>query len=257
MRIAKYLAACGVASRRQSEKLILDGMVSIDGKVITNLATIVQNEQIVRYNNEIVRPFDKRQVWLFHKPKGVLTTRSDPMGRKTIYDVLPENLRNFISIGRLDFNTEGLLLLTNDGEFSRYMELPSSKIPRTYKVRFNGVMTDDMVAEISNGVTVNFFGHSTSAATCSMLLPEASFERSLVNNSDGYSSMKYKECNVVLYPVKDGKNQWAEITLFEGKNREIRNIFEHFGMKVNRLIRIKFGDFALNDLPVCGVKKLL
>jgi 23S rRNA pseudouridine2605 synthase len=226
MRIAKYLAACGVASRRASEKLIIEGLVEVDGVVVSNLATQIDDGQKVRVEGKVVQRFAERKIWLFHKPKGMLTTRHDPQGRQTIYDILPKDMANVITIGRLDMNTEGLLVLTNDGDFARHMELPSSHVPRHYRVRISGSLTQHMIRQIESGLTIE--------------------------EQDG-EKMHYKPCAVHVDRTRDGRNQWLTMVLHEGKNREIRKIFEYFDLQVSRLIRVQYGDFKLGEIAVGGV----
>jgi 23S rRNA pseudouridine2605 synthase len=223
MRIAKYLAACGVASRRVAEKIIASGEVTVDGEVVTNLATQILPQQIVHVDGKVVSPFERRRIWLFHKPRGHLTTRSDPQGRKTIYDILPQELTNVITVGRLDMNSEGLLLLTNDGEFARAMELPSSQISRHYRVRISGHLSAEMIEEMQNGMQI-------------------------MTQKGEY--VNYKPCKVFVPEHSGGRNRWISIVLKEGKNREIRNMLEHFDLQVSRLIRTQYGDFTLGDLPI-------
>lgn len=219
MRISKYLAACGIASRRAAEKIVLEGRISVDGVCVTELATkLTGNEKVMFDGMELILP-SKIRVWKFYKPKGALTTRKDPKSRQTIYDLLPREFANIITIGRLDFNTEGLLLLTNNGDFARFMELPSSGIKRVYMVRVFGHVTKEMISEIKYGITLH----------------------------DG---TRYKPCEIECVDCGENLNRWFKITLFEGKNREIRNIFQHFGLTVSRLIRIQYGDYSLNSMKV-------
>lgn len=219
IRIAKFMAECGVASRRKSEELILQGKVRVNGKVISDMATKVSDsDRIEVFGKEIHRNRAIR-AWIFHKPKGVLTTSFDPQSRKIIYDILPKKYKNLISVGRLDYNTEGLLILTNNGDFSRKLELPSSKITRVYRVRVFGLLTNQMISQIEQGIEIN--------------------------------GMRYQPCQIIIedYWQQDrAKNFWLKIILTEGKNREIRNIFEHFSLKVSRLVRISYGPFHLEGL---------
>jgi 23S rRNA pseudouridine2605 synthase len=219
IRIAKFMAECGIASRRKSEELIASGKVRINGHIVKDMPTKVNDMDKIEVFGKTIHRQKELKVWIFHKPRGALTTSFDPQGRKTIYDVLPKRLKNVITVGRLDFNTEGLLILTNNGDFSRKLELPSSKISREYRVRLLGKLTKEMIDKIEAGIVVN--------------------------------GIKYQKCQVTLekesHDIK-GKNFWLRIVLTEGKNREIRNIFEHFKLKVSKLIRISYGPFHLEGI---------
>jgi 23S rRNA pseudouridine2605 synthase len=217
-RIAKYISECGFASRRKAEELVLMGKVRVNGTQISNVATKVgESDKVEVFGKPLHRPREIK-IWLFHKPKGTLTTSMDPQGRRTIYDVLPSRFKNIITVGRLDFNTEGLLILTNNGDFSRKMELPSSGINREYRVRLLGDISIEDISRIESGITI-----------------------------DG---IYYQPCQITIEgDHKDArKNFWLRIRLTEGKNREIRNIFEHFGLRISRLIRISFGPFYLEGI---------
>lgn len=214
-RIAKVIARAGICSRREAEKLIEQGKVKVNNKKIDSPALNVSEKDKIEVDGKLISKEETR-IWIFHKPKGCLTTTKDPQGRQTIFDILPKNLPRVITIGRLDYNTEGLLLLTNDGEFARSYELPSADMPRTYKCRVHGKFNDSIADKISKGLTI-----------------------------DG---LKYKSASVELISSQ-GDNFWIYITITEGKNREVRNIFEYFDLKVNRLIRVSFGPYILGDLP--------
>lgn len=218
-RIAKLLARAGVASRREVERMIADGRVKIDGNLVTTPATILQNLRGVSVDDKPVRPPESARLFAFNKPTGLITAERDPAGRPTIYSALrnslPKGTPRLMPVGRLDLNTEGLLLLTNDGEMKRAMELPSSGIPRTYRARTFGDVTQSQLEDLSEGITI-----------------------------DG---MRYGSINANLDRGK-GRNQWIELTLTEGKNREVRKVLEHLGLKVSRLIRIGYGPFALDEL---------
>lgn len=216
VRISKYIAECGVASRRKAEELVTAGKVSVNGKIIKDLATKVTSKDRVTVAGRELRRQTQVKVWIFYKPKACLTTSSDPQGRKTIYDALPKYMANKITIGRLDYNTEGLLLLTNNGDFARYLELPQNEMPREYRVRVYGRVNDDIIAKIRRGVT--------------------------------YEGVKYKPCEIYKEEGADGANTWLRMVLTEGKNREIRNIFEAFDMQVNKLVRVSYGPFTLDGM---------
>jgi len=219
IRIAKFLSQAQIASRRDAEKLVEKGLVKVNGKTITSPATKVTAEDKVTVDGKIVKQDTEYKLWAFFKPKGVITSTRDEKGRKTIYDILPKRMEKLKYVGRLDYNSEGLLLLTNSGEFSRKLEMPTSKIERTYKVRIFGSITKEILQSISSGITVN--------------------------------DIKYKPC--IITPANNFKynthsNNWLMITLTEGKNREIRNIFESFDLQVTKLLRLSFGNIQLADL---------
>jgi len=219
-RIAKLLSRAGVASRREAERMIADGRVKIGDEVVSTPATILKNLKGVTVDGKPVKAPEAARLFAFHKPTGLLTAERDPKGRSTIYDALqnslPKGTPRLMPVGRLDLNTEGLLLLTNDGELKRAMELPSSNIPRTYRARTFGDITQAQLEELIEGITI-----------------------------DG---VRYGRIDANL-DRRTGRNQWIELTLSEGKNREVRRVLEHFGLKVSRLIRIGYGPFALDDLP--------
>lgn len=219
-RIAKLLARAGVASRREVERMIADGRVAIDGKVLDTPATIIPHLRGVTVDGKPVAKADRTRLFAFHKPTGLITAERDPRGRPTIYtalrNALPADAGRVMPIGRLDLNTEGLLLLTNDGELKRQMELPSSDIPRTYRARTFGEVTQGQLEDLMDGITIDGMRYGRI---------DANMER------------------------RTGRNQWVEMTITEGKNREIRRVLEHLGLQVSRLIRIGYGPFALDELP--------
>ena len=215
LRIAKFIAQSGIASRRQAEKMILEKRVEVDGEIISSAALNVNKESKVRVDGREIYKQKKLRVWSFFKPDGVIVTNRDNKNRKTIYDILPKNLENVISIGRLDINSEGLILLTNSGEFARYLELPVNNFERQYKVRVHGDVDFNKINLIEKGITI-----------------------------DGVSYSK----NKITIGKKTGANSWLSITLREGKNREIRKLFKHIDLSVNRLLRVSYGPFKLNDM---------
>lgn len=228
-RIAKAISAAGYCSRREAEKLILSGAVKIDGDLIISPAINVSEDSKIEISGEIIKQKQKPRLWTYYKPLGLITTHSDPQGRETVFDNLA-GLPRVISIGRLDLNSEGLLLLTNNGDLARKFELPISKIERVYKVRAYG--DENKLLSYLEKVNGNDY--------ISLQIREQTSDASK---------------NVITYTIKSIKllqstrtNSWFEVTLTEGKNREIRKIFEHFNLKVNRLIRIKYGSFSLGDL---------
>ena len=219
-RIAKLLARAGVASRREVERMIEAGRVAINGEVLKTAATIIPNLRGVSVDGKPVAKPERTRLFAFHKPTGVLTAERDFSGRPTIYDALrnalPKGTSRMMPVGRLDLNTEGLLLLTNDGEFKRALELPSSNVPRTYRARAFGDVSQEQLEGLMEGVTIE--------------------------------GMRYGPINADM-ERSTGRNQWIILTLTEGKNREVRNVLEHLGLKVSRLIRTEYGPFALADLP--------
>lgn len=225
-RIAKLLARAGVGSRRDIERMITEGRVSIDGKVLETPATIVTSLKGVTVDDKPVAEAQSTRIFMFHKPAGVLTAARDPGGRPTIYDVLPEGLPRLVPVGRLDLNTEGLLLLTNDGELKRALELPSSEVPRTYRVRAMGEVRQQDLEALALGVTLEGVRYGP---------VDASVDRRA---------------------RADGANVWLTMTLTEGKNREVRKLCDAMGLRVSRLIRTSYGPFTLGDLEVRGVTEV-
>jgi 23S rRNA pseudouridine2605 synthase len=219
-RIAKLLARAGIASRREVERMIGEGRVAIDGLIVETPATFLTDLAGVTVDGKLVGKPAPTQLFAFNKPTGLITAERDPTDRATIYtalrNALPKNTPRLMPIGRLDVNTEGLLLLTNDGGLKRTMELPSSKIPRTYRARTFGNISQNQLEDLMDGVTIEGVNYGAI---------NANLERST------------------------GRNQWIEMTITEGKNREIRKILEHLGLQVSRLIRIAYGPFELDDLP--------
>ena len=213
-RIAKLLARAGVASRRDVERMIEDGRVSINDEKVLTPATLLTSLRGVSVDGKQVQEPTATRLFLYHKPTGLLTAAKDPAGRLTIYDRLPTDLPRVMPIGRLDLNTEGLLLLTTDGEFKRQMELPSTGVERTYRARAFGEVTQAQLEELIDGVEIE--------------------------------GMRYGKIDANL-ERRTGANQWIEMTLTEGKNREVRRVLEYLDLKVNRLIRTRYGPFVLGD----------
>lgn len=223
-RIAKYLARAGVASRREAEAMIERGEVRIDGRKLTTPAFKVTGREDIRVNGKRVQAHDPVRVWRYHKPSGLITTTSDPEGRRTIFDELPKSLPRTITIGRLDLTTEGILLLTNDGGLARAMELPKTGFVRHYRARAHGQVTQDALDTLKGGITLDDGTRYTSI--------EAELER------------------------ETGTNNWINVRLTEGKNREVRKALEHLGLQVNRLIRTQYGPFELADLRPGAVEEI-
>jgi 23S rRNA pseudouridine2605 synthase len=214
-RIAKVLARAGLCSRRDAERLIEEGRVAINGRVLTSPAVNVGPNDRVTVDDEPLPTKERTRLWLYHKPKGLVTTAHDPEGRPTVFDSLPANLPRVIAVGRLDINTEGLLLLTNDGGLARVLELPSTGWMRRYRVRAWGDILQPDLDKLRDGVTI-----------------------------DG---VMYGAVEGILDRIQ-GSNIWATIGLREGKNREVKKVLSSIGLDVNRLIRISYGPFQLGDL---------
>ncbi|HEX6958598.1 MAG TPA: pseudouridine synthase [Ferrovibrio sp.] len=222
-RIAKRLARAGVCSRRDAERLIAEGRVKVNGKKLDTPAFLVGPDDTIMVDGKPVAEPEKTRLWLYHKPRGLMTTHRDPQGRPTVFEKLPPELPRVISIGRLDFNSEGLLLLTNDGALARRLELPSTGWLRRYRVRVHGQPQADALGKLQKGVTVD--GAAYGPIT-------ASIER------------------------QQGDNTWLIVALREGKNREVRKVMEHLGHPVSRLIRVAYGPFQLGGLEPGEVKEV-
>ena len=218
-RIAKLLARAGVASRREVERMIGDRRVALNGVAIETPATILPHLRGVTVDGNPVARAEPTRLFRFHKPSGLITAESDPAGRPTIYaalrNALPQGTPRLMPVGRLDLGTEGLLLMTNDGGFKRELELPATGVPRTYRARTFGVVSQAQLEALMDGITIE--------------------------------GVNYGPINANL-ERRTGRNQWVELTLTEGKNREVRRVLEHLGLKVSRLLRTSYGPFALGDL---------
>jgi 23S rRNA pseudouridine2605 synthase len=214
-RIAKWLARAGIASRRDAEKLIADGKVVLNGTKVNHPATFVNAGDIVQVGGEVVDAPSRARLWRYHKPEGLITTHKDEAGRPTVFEKLPPDLPRVVSVGRLDLNSEGLLLLTNDGALARQLELPSNGWLRRYRVRVHGDVEPARLAALANGVTI-----------------------------DG---VRYAGIDAGLDSRK-GTNSWLTVSLREGRNREIRKVMAHLNLSVTRLIRIAYGPFQLGTL---------
>ncbi|HWI85101.1 MAG TPA: pseudouridine synthase [Sphingomonas sp.] len=215
-RIAKLLARAGIASRREIERMIDARRIAIDGLAIETPATIVSSLRGVTVDGKPVAAPAPTRLFLYHKPAGLLTTERDPKGRATIYDKLPADLPRVVPVGRLDLNTEGLLLLTTDGEFKRQLELPSTGVERSYRARAYGNVSQAQLEDLIEGVEIEGVRYGSI---------DANLER------------------------RTGTNSWIEMRLREGKNREVRRVLEYLGLQVSRLIRTGYGPFVLGDLP--------
>lgn len=222
-RIAKNLSRRGVASRREVERMIQAGRISLNGEILTSAAVLVGDKDLILLDGKPVAKADATRVWRYHKPKGVLTTRQDEKNRKTVFDTLPKGLPRVHTIGRLDMNSEGLLLLTNDGKLKRKLELPSTGWIRKYRVRVHGKLTDEMLNPLRAGLKL-----------------------------DEHPFLPMQ----ITIDRQQGSNAWLSVALREGKNREIRRAFEALDRPVNRLIRISYGPFQLGDLKSGEVVEL-
>ena len=222
-RIAKLLARAGVASRREIERMIADGRVAINGENVETPATLLTSLHGVTVDGRPVREPAPARLFRFHKPAGCLTAERDPKGRPTIYDRLPKGLPRLMPVGRLDMNTEGLLLLTTDGGLKRQLELPATGVERAYRARAFGEISQERLERLIEGIEIDGIRYGPI---------DANLER------------------------RTGRNQWIEMRLREGKNREVRRVLEHLGLKVSRLIRTAYGPFALGDLPSGAVDEV-
>jgi 23S rRNA pseudouridine2605 synthase len=222
-RIAKVIARAGLASRREAEAWIAAGRVAINGTAISTPAVNVGPRDTVTVDGKPLPQRERTRLFLFHKPRGLVTTNADPEGRPTIFGALPRSLPRLITVGRLDLNTEGLLLLTNDGGLARVLELPETGWLRRYRVRAHGTVTQAQLDALRDGVTIDGIHYGAI---------EASLDR------------------------PQGSNVWLTFAIREGKNREVRNVLEHLGLKVNRLIRISFGPFQLGDLADGAIEEV-
>lgn len=221
-RIAKRLARAGICSRRDAERMIGESRVKVNGQVITSPALNVTESDQIEVDGKPVGAPERTRLFLYHKPAGLVTTNRDEKGRATVFDKLPKELPRVMSVGRLDLNTEGLLLLTNDGGLARHLELPATGWKRRYRVRVNGQLDKARLDKLKDGITV-----------------------------DG---VRYASIEVVV--DKEGTNSWLTVTLTEGKNREIRKVMEAMGLRVARLIRVAYGPFQLGNMPEGAVKEV-
>lgn len=222
-RIAKFMARSGVCSRRQAEELIMQKRVTVDGKLIESPAFNVEGTEKILLDGEKLPQIEQTRLWLYHKPVGLLTTHKDTANRPTVFDNLPPDMPRVISVGRLDLNSEGLLLLTNSGELSRKLELPANGWSRRYKVRVHGKVDTKKLAELEKGVII-----------------------------DGVQYGKVK----IELESQNGSNSWLTVTLNEGKNREVRKLMKSIGLEVARLIRLSYGPFQLGSLQKGEVKEV-
>jgi 23S rRNA pseudouridine2605 synthase len=221
VRIARALARAGLCSRREAERWIAQGRVSVNGEVLSSPARDVSATDRILVDGTPLPAVEAPRLWRYHKPRGLVTTHADPQGRPTVFAALPGHLPRVVSVGRLDFNTEGLLLLTNDGALARHLELPATGWMRRYRVRAHGSVAAADLDRLKDGIEL--------------------------------SGVRYGPIEATLDKTQ-GSNVWLTVGLREGKNREVRRILEHLGLTVNRLIRVSFGPFQLLDLEPGGVE---
>ena len=231
-RIAKRMARAGLCSRRDAEEWIAQGRVKVNGAVLKSPACVVTDTDHIQVDGKPLKAAEKTRLFVYHKPVGLVTTSRDEMGRATVFDNLPGHLPRVVSVGRLDLNSEGLLLLTNDGGLARYLELPATGWRRCYRVRVKGDVDEARLHDLKKGITVDGVQYK-------------SIEARLDNNE----KEKYEK-------EKRGANAWLSVTLTEGKNREIRRVMEALDLKVNRLIRVSFGPFNLDHLAPGAVEEV-
>lgn len=222
-RIAKWLARAGVASRRDAERMLAEGSVRLNNAVVTHPATFVGPGDIVRVAGRVVEAPDRSRLWRYHKPDGLVTTHRDPEGRATVFATLPPTLPRVVSVGRLDLNSEGLLLLTNDGGLARALELPGNGWLRRYRARVWGAVDERALAALADGITVN--------------------------------GVRYGGIEAGL-DSRRGENSWLTVALREGRNREVRRVLQALGLTVTRLIRVAYGPFQLGTLPRGAVEEV-
>lgn len=226
-RIAKAMAQAGLCSRREAERWIEAGRVKVNGKVLETAACVITDADKVLVDNRPLPGAAKTRLFLYHKPAGLITSNKDEKGRKTIFDKMPKEMPRVVTVGRLDMNTEGLLLLTTNGELARHLELPATGWKRRYKVRIHGRLEKEHIDKLKNGMTVHGINYG---------------------EIDAKPTEDKKE--------KSGANSWNIVSLHEGKKREIRIVMDALGFPVNRLIRLSYGPFQLGNLPKGAIKEI-
>jgi 23S rRNA pseudouridine2605 synthase len=223
-RIAKVIARAGLCSRRDAERWIADGRVSVNGRTLDAPAFTVGLEDLVMVDGKPLPAKETPRLFLYHKPPGLVTTARDEQNRPTVFANLPRGLPRVVSVGRLDLNSEGLLLLTNDGGLARHLELPANAWERRYRVRVHGTVKAGDLERLARGITIE--------------------------------GVKYGPIEARIERAQTGANAWLVVTLKEGKNREVRKVMAHLGLQVNRLIRAAYGPFQLGDLPPGSAKEV-
>ena len=223
-RIAKVIARCGHCSRREAEKLIADGCVKVNGQIITSPAINI-TDQSIKINNKLLNTKEKTRVWLFNKPKGSVVSSTTDKKVPTVFDLLPKTMPRVIAVGRLDINTEGLLIFTNNGELSSYISSPKTAWTRHYRVRVHGKLNKKRFEALSN-------------------------------NGPVIDGIKYKPVKIVVEKEGESTNSWLRVSINEGKNREVKNIMKDLGLEVTRLIRTGFGPFHLGNLESGMIKEV-
>ncbi|CAI8398668.1 MAG: Ribosomal large subunit pseudouridine synthase B [Alphaproteobacteria bacterium UBA4588] len=214
-RIARRIARAGICSRREAEQLILEGLVTVNGELLESPAFTVTDRDMVTVRGVKLPSAEPVRLWRYYKPRGLVVSNKDDKGRETVFSALPANMPRVISVGRLDIDSEGLLLLTNDGALSRYMELPSTGWTRKYRVRVRGVVDADKLSTLEEGVTIDGIHYGSALAQLDTQM---------------------------------SSNAWLTVAIREGKNREVRHLMEYLGYPVSRLIRISYGPFPLGKL---------
>jgi 23S rRNA pseudouridine2605 synthase len=228
-RIAKVMARAGLCSRRDAERWIADGRVKLNGKVLDTPAVTVDDSDVIVVDGKPLPGREATRLWRYNKPLGLVTSHKDEQGRPTVFESLPADMPRVVSVGRLDLNSEGLLLLTNDGELARRLELPATGWMRRYRVRVHGYIDDKRLAQLANGVTVDGVRYGPVRAS--------------VDAAEEGNTRK-------------GSNTWLKVALSEGKNREVRKVLAHLGLDVSRLIRIAYGPFQLGNLGRGAVEEV-
>jgi 23S rRNA pseudouridine2605 synthase len=221
-RIAKRLARAGICSRREAERMIAEGRVAVNGQILSSPALTVSLSDEIKVDGKPLAAPERTRLFLYHKPAGLVTTNRDERGRATVFDKLPAELPRVVSVGRLDLNTEGLLLLTNDGGLARHLELPATGWKRRYRVRVHGNLNKDSLDGLANGITIEGIQYAPI---------EAAIDR-------------------------EGTNSWLTVGLREGKNREIRKVMDFLGLRVSRLIRVAYGPFQLGQMREGAVSEV-
>ena len=272
-RIAKFLARSGVCSRREAEELIRQGRITVNGETVAAPAFLVDGTENIRFDGEKIKSKDKTRLWLYHKPAGLVTSHKDEKGRDTVFAHLPAGLPPVISVGRLDLNSEGLLLLTNDGGLSRALELPSNGWSRRYKVKVHGFLNERRLKKLEKGATVDGIAYGPCKITIdSRPKPAAAPVRNgntaalparSAASPSGSNAAASPAGQPVSAPVARGAatartatNAWLTVSLTEGKNREIRKLMASVGLDVARLIRLSYGPFQLGSLKPGEVREV-